>query len=80
MGCHDDMGGVGCPRSFSGGECHRAPAPAFIGFQGGQDWLASLGVEVIDLVDATCQKLLSSWIVDNPDVWNEDIGVGVGSE
>ena len=43
-------------------------------FQGGADWLRSLGVTVIDLDSGECASLLSSYIAANPEVWNEDIG------
>jgi creatinine deaminase len=43
-------------------------------FQGGMDWLRSLGVQVIDLNSEECVSLLSQYIRANPDVWNEDIG------
>ena len=43
-------------------------------FQGGVDWLRSLGVEVIDLDSSECVKLLADYIRSNPAVWNEDIG------
>ena len=43
-------------------------------FQGGIDWLRSLGVQVIDLESAECESLLAAYIRDNPAVWNEDIG------
>ena len=43
-------------------------------FQGGIDWLRSLGIEVIDLDSQECVDLLSSYIQKNPAVWNEDIG------
>jgi cytosine/creatinine deaminase len=43
-------------------------------FQGGMDWLRSLGVEVIDLNSQECVELLGSYIRQNPAVWNEDIG------
>jgi cytosine/creatinine deaminase len=43
-------------------------------FQGGADWLRSLGVEVIDLDSKECQDLLANYIRANPEVWNEDIG------
>jgi cytosine deaminase len=44
-------------------------------FQGGIDWLRSLGVKVIDLDSAECISMLSGYIRAHPDVWNEDIGV-----
>jgi cytosine/creatinine deaminase len=43
-------------------------------FQGGADWLRSLGVEVIDLDSKECQDLLANYIRANPEIWNEDIG------
>jgi creatinine deaminase len=43
-------------------------------FQGGIDWLRSLGVEVIDLDSLECVTLLAKYIHANPAVWNEDIG------
>ena len=43
-------------------------------FQGGIDWLRSLGVQVIDLESAECISLLAEYIRANPTVWNEDIG------
>ncbi|MGA9542063.1 MAG: nucleoside deaminase [Candidatus Sulfotelmatobacter sp.] len=43
-------------------------------FQGGVEWLRSLGVTVIDLDSQECASLLSSYIRANPEIWNEDIG------
>jgi creatinine deaminase len=43
-------------------------------FQGGVEWLRSLGVQVIDLDSGECAALLSEYIRANPEVWNEDIG------
>jgi creatinine deaminase len=43
-------------------------------FQGGVDWLRSLGVEVIDLDSEECVSLLAGYIQASPEVWNEDIG------
>jgi cytosine/creatinine deaminase len=43
-------------------------------FQGGIDWLRSLGIEVIDLDSQECVELLSAYIQKNSAVWNEDIG------
>jgi creatinine deaminase len=43
-------------------------------FQGGVDWLRSLGVTVVDLDSSECASLLSNYIAANPEVWNEDIG------
>src|SRR5271169_820214 len=43
-------------------------------FQGGMEWLRSLGVRVVDLDSSECASLLSEYIGKNPDVWNEDIG------
>jgi cytosine deaminase len=43
-------------------------------FQGGMEWLRSLGVGVIDLNSEECVSLLAGYIRAHPEVWNEDIG------
>jgi cytosine deaminase len=43
-------------------------------FQGGLEWLRSLGVRVFDLDSLECASLLGEYIRRNPAVWNEDIG------
>jgi len=43
-------------------------------FQGGLDWLRSLGIQVVDLDSAECVSILAEYIRLNPEVWNEDIG------
>jgi len=43
-------------------------------FQGGIEWLRSLGVRVVDLDSQECVSLLADYIRANPAVWNEDIG------
>jgi len=43
-------------------------------FQGGLDWLRSLGVKVLDLDSQDCVSLLGNYISANPSVWHEDIG------
>lgn len=43
-------------------------------FQGGVDSLRELGVEVIDLDSQECVDLMSAFIREHPDIWNEDIG------
>jgi creatinine deaminase len=45
-------------------------------FQGGLEWLRSLGVRVIDLDSQECVTLMADYIRANPAVWNEDIGIG----
>lgn len=44
-------------------------------FQGGIDWLKENGVEVIDLKSDACISLLTGFIREHPEIWNEDIGV-----
>lgn len=44
-------------------------------FQGGLDWLRSLGVKVVDLDSQECASMLREYIRLNPGVWNEDIGI-----
>lgn len=43
-------------------------------FQGGTEWLRSIGVKVVDLDSEECASLLGSYIRANPEIWNEDIG------
>ena len=43
-------------------------------FQGGLEWLRSIGVQVIDCDSEECVRLLADYIRSHPDVWNEDIG------
>ena len=45
-----------------------------VNFQGGVDWLRENGVTVIDMNSTECIEMLSTFIRDNPAVWNEDIG------
>lgn len=43
-------------------------------FQGGVDWLKEYGVRVIDLDSQECFEMMSGYINEHPEVWNEDIG------
>jgi creatinine deaminase len=43
-------------------------------FQGGLDWLRSLGVEVVDLDSQECLAMMSTFIREHPEIWYEDIG------
>ncbi len=43
-------------------------------FQGGHDWLAEHGVEIVLLDDPECTSLMRDFIKNNPELWNEDIG------
>ena len=43
-------------------------------FQGGVEWLQSLGIKVVDLDSEECVKMLGDYIKANPEIWNEDIG------
>jgi len=43
-------------------------------FQGGVDWLRSLGMQVVDLDSSECAAMLAHYIAANPEIWNEDIG------
>jgi cytosine/creatinine deaminase len=43
-------------------------------FQGGLEWLRSLGIAVVDLDSSDCVSMLSDYIRQNPEVWHEDIG------
>jgi cytosine deaminase len=43
-------------------------------FVGGLDWLRENGVDVIDLDNRECRKLMETFIAAHPEIWNEDIG------
>jgi cytosine deaminase len=44
-------------------------------FHGGHDWLAENGVEVVVLDDPECIALMTEFIAEHRQLWNEDIGV-----
>jgi creatinine deaminase len=43
-------------------------------FVGGEDYLRSRGVEVVNLDSAECVELMQAFIADHPEIWFEDIG------
>ncbi|MEY9872306.1 creatinine deaminase [Streptacidiphilus sp. MAP12-33] len=43
-------------------------------FHGGHDWLAEHGVEIVLLDDPECVRMMTDFIREHPDLWNEDIG------
>ncbi len=43
-------------------------------FPGGAEFLRQHGVEVVDLQDAQCIKMMTDFIHDHPRLWDEDIG------
>jgi cytosine/creatinine deaminase len=43
-------------------------------FMGGEDYLRTRGVEVVNLDSPECVELMQAFIRARPDVWNEDIG------
>jgi cytosine deaminase len=43
-------------------------------FVGGEGYLRSRGVEVVNLDSEECKQLMRDFIRDHPDIWNEDIG------
>lgn len=43
-------------------------------FQGGVEWLRSLGIKVVDLDSAECVSLMADYIKEHPEIWKEDIG------
>jgi cytosine deaminase len=44
-------------------------------FLGGEAYLKQRGVEVKVMDDEKCTELMTRWIAEKPEVWNEDIGV-----
>ena len=45
-----------------------------VNFSGGEQWLREHGIRVIDLDSQECVDLLTGYIGEHPEVWNEDIG------
>ena len=43
-------------------------------FLGGQDWLAENGVGLTVVNDPALVSMMRTFIADNPELWNEDIG------
>ncbi|MCX5397724.1 nucleoside deaminase [Streptomyces sp. NBC_00102] len=43
-------------------------------FQGGHEWLAEHGIEVMTLNDQRCAAMMRAFIAEKPALWNEDIG------
>ena len=43
-------------------------------FQGGIEWLTSLGTRIIDLNSDECVSMMAEYIRNHPDIWKEDIG------
>jgi cytosine/creatinine deaminase len=43
-------------------------------FAGAKEFMESHGVEVIDLNLDECKQMMSNFIQNNPELWNEDIG------
>ena len=44
-------------------------------FRGPEDYLRSRGVEVIVVDNQECRQIMETFIDNNPELWNEDIGV-----
>jgi cytosine deaminase len=43
-------------------------------FVGGEDYLRSRGVEVVNLDSPECVELMNEFIAAHPEIWSEDIG------
>ena len=57
---------VGESVTFHGGEGKGGHSPGF---------MRSHGIDVVDLHDQTCIEMMTQFIKDHPELWNEDIGV-----
>lgn len=44
-------------------------------FKGAEELFTRAGVQLFNLDDAECKSLMSSFISQHPDLWNEDIGL-----
>ena len=43
-------------------------------FEGAKEFMESHGVEVVNLNSEECKEMMRKFIVENPELWNEDIG------
>lgn len=43
-------------------------------FQGPEDYVRSRGIELVILNDPECIQMMSDFIAEHPELWNEDIG------
>jgi len=43
-------------------------------FVGGEDYLKQRGIEVVNVKSAACEALMTKFIKEHPEDWNEDIG------
>lgn len=43
-------------------------------FMGEEDWLKSKGIDLDVWQDPTCVDIMTKFIAEHPDLWNEDIG------
>jgi len=44
-------------------------------FMGAEDWLEKNGVELVRLNNQECIDMMKQFIKNNPELWNEDIGI-----
>jgi creatinine deaminase len=44
-------------------------------FRGPEEYVKSRGVDVVVVDDQECHQLMETFIENNPELWNEDIGV-----
>lgn len=44
-------------------------------FRGPEEYVKSRGVDVVVVDDPQCRQLMETFIKNNPELWNEDIGV-----
>jgi cytosine deaminase len=44
-------------------------------FKGPEEYVASQGVQLKVLQDPACIEMMQKFIAENPELWNEDIGV-----
>ncbi len=67
-----------CPMCSGAIALYRIPRVVIgenITFQGAEDYLRGLGIELSVLNDPTCIALMADFIRQHPQLWNEDIGV-----
>jgi cytosine/creatinine deaminase len=45
-----------------------------VNFKGGEDWLRENGVTIVPMNSQECIRMMSGFIREHPEIWNEDIG------
>lgn len=39
-----------------------------------RSWMEGHGIDIVDLEDAECTSMMTTWVREHPDLWREDVG------